>query len=253
MEPTLVEGGRHALELLHEAQEAGHPYRLVFTDEHMPEMDGFTLVERIRQDPKLDDTIVMILTSGGRLDGAARCEALGISAYLLKPVKQSELLNATIRALGDSSSKKEVPDAPETRSPSQVGPLRVLLAEDSLVNQKLAVALLEKRGHTTVVTENGQEAVAAFESQDFDLILMDVQMPQMDGLEATSAIRAREKQSGKHVPIIALTAHAMKGDRERCLEAGMDDYVAKPIDAAELLATIEAIVAISDRPTSSGG
>jgi CheY-like chemotaxis protein len=253
MEPTVVEGGRHALDVLHEAQEAGNPYRLVFTDEHMPEMDGFTLVERIRQDPKLDDTIVMILTSGGRFDGAAQCEVLRISAYLLKPVKQSELLDATMRAMGGSSPEEEVPGVPATRSPSQVGPLRVLLAEDSLVNQKLAVALLEKCGHTAVVTENGREAVAASESQDFDLILMDVQMPQMDGFEATSVIRAREKGSGKHVPIIALTAHAMKGDRERCLEAGMDDYVAKPIDATELLETIEAVVAIPGGPTSSGG
>jgi signal transduction histidine kinase/DNA-binding response OmpR family regulator len=247
MEPTVADGALDALGLLHLAQKAGNPYHLVLADAHMPEMDGFTLAEKIKQDTELGSTIIMMLTSADQFGDVARCEQLGIAAYLVKPIKQSELLDAAMLALGVAAPEDEAPEVSAVGSPSRVGPLRVLLAEDSLVNQKLAVALLEKCGHTVVVTETGREALAAAESQDFDLILMDVQMPEMDGFEATMAIRAKEKESGKHVPIIAMTAHALKGDRQRCLEAGMDDYVAKPIHAANLLDTIEAVVRASRR------
>jgi two-component system sensor histidine kinase/response regulator len=160
---------------------------------------------------------------------------------LLKPVKQSELLDAVMLALGVETPEDEA-SLPSAKRTSRLGPLRVLLAEDSLVNQKLAVGLLKKWGHSVVVANNGREALAALESQDCDLVLMDVQMPEMDGLEAAVAIRVWEKRSGRHIPIIAMTAHAMKGDRERCLEAGMDDYVSKPIRAHQLLETMENVL-----------
>jgi two-component system, sensor histidine kinase and response regulator len=216
----------------------------VVTDAHMPRIDGFMLAEQIKQDPAISSTVIMMLTSGDRPEDMARCNQLGIAAYLLKPVKQSELLEAIEMALGITVPKEGLlrSAAPQ---PHHVPSLHVLLAEDSLVNQKLAVALLEGQGHTVTLVSNGKEAVAATGAQKFDLVLMDVQMPEMDGLEATAEIRAREQQTGTHLPIIAMTAHAMKGDRERCLGAGMDNYVAKPIRAEELFQAIDAI--ISDR------
>ena len=164
-----------------------------------------------------------------------------MAAYMLKPIKQSELFDAIMLALGVAVPEDEHA-TPFAQRTSRLGPLRVLLAEDSLVNQKLAVGLLTKWGHSVVVANNGREAVGALESQPFDLVLMDVQMPEMDGLEATESIRSREKRSGRHIPIVAMTAHAMKGDRERCLAAGMDDYVSKPIRARQLLETMEGVL-----------
>ena len=231
MEPTVAGGAEQSLELMREAEAAGRPYQLVLTDAHMPHVDGFTLAEDIRKDAGLGSTMVMMLTSGDRPEDMNRCEQLGIAAYLLKPIKQSELLEAIELALG-ITAPREI-SAQHTAAPS-VGRLRVLLAEDSLVNQKLAVALLEGQGHEVTVVANGREALGALESKSFDLVLMDVQMPEMDGLEATAAIRVRERHTGVRLPIVAMTAHALKGDRERCLEAGMDDYIAKPIRAEEL-------------------
>jgi CheY-like chemotaxis protein len=184
----------------------------------------------------------MMLTSGDQPGDVSRCERLGIAAYLMKPIKQSELLDSIVLALGVTAAEDEGPEGAVVRRPTQLPPLRVLLAEDSLVNQKVAVALLEREGHTVFVANNGREAVAAFESQGFDLVLMDVQMPEMDGFEATATIRGKEQQTGRHVPIIAMTAHALKGDRERCLEAGMDNYVAKPIHAERLFETMKAAI-----------
>jgi CheY-like chemotaxis protein len=206
----------------------------------MPRMDGFMLAEQIKQDSGLGSTVVMMLTSGDRPDDTQRCEELGISAYLLKPIKQSELLEAIELAVGVTSVKPELL-APAARPRRRC--LQVLLAEDSLVNQKLAVALLEGQGHKIRVVNNGREAIAAFETERFDMVLMDVQMPEMDGLEATARIRASEQRSEKHVPIVAMTAHALKGDRERCLKAGMDAYVAKPIRADELFDAIDSLFA----------
>ena len=237
MSATVVAEASAALNLMREAQAAGTPYRLVLTDAHMPRIDGFTLAEQIKEDSELNSTVVMMLTSEDRPDAVARCEQLGIAAYLLKPIKQSELLEAIKLALGIALPSKEALAA--LTRPRRVGPLRILVAEDSPVNQKLASALLETQGHHVVVANNGQEALAALEAAKFDLVLMDVQMPEMDGLEATGAIRDQEKRTGAHIPIIAMTAHALKGDRERCLEAGMDDYIAKPIHAQELFDLIE--------------
>jgi two-component system, sensor histidine kinase and response regulator len=199
----------------------------------------------------MGSTIVMMLTSGDRPEDGPRCAQLGIGAYLLKPIKQSELLEAIDLALGVAHRSQEAASA--KRCPRRTGALRILLAEDSLVNQKLAVALLEGEGHQVVIARNGKEAVAAFDAQPFDLILMDVQMPEMDGLEATTRIRAKERRTGTHVPIVAMTARALKGDREKCLASGMDRYVAKPIRAEELFDTIEEIIAGRDESATAGG
>jgi CheY-like chemotaxis protein len=238
MEPTVVRNAAEALEAMRHAQAAGAPFRLVLTDAHMPSVDGFMLAEQIRQDPAMSSAVVMMLTSGDRPDDASRCEQLGISGYLLKPIKQSELLEAIETTLGLAVAGPSLAETAEA-APRSYGNLRILLAEDSLFNQKLAVALLEGQRHAVTVVNNGQEAVEVVASQSFDLVLMDVQMPIMDGLEATTHIRAREQETGSHVPIIAMTAHALKGDRERCLEAGMDGYVAKPIRARELFEAID--------------
>jgi signal transduction histidine kinase/DNA-binding response OmpR family regulator len=234
---TSMEGAEEALEQLCVALEAGEPFELILTDMHMPRMDGFALVERIRQRPELSTATIMMLTSAGHRGDAARCEELGVSAYLLKPIRQSELWEAVVRILGAKEQEGAVPLITRyllqgLRVPSTS--LCVLLAEDNLVNQRLGMRLLEKRGHSIVVAGNGRETLTAFESGGFDLILMDLQMPEMDGFEATTAIRQWEKASGNRVPIVALTAHAMKGDREKCLAAGMDGYLTKPIRPAEL-------------------
>jgi CheY-like chemotaxis protein len=245
MVPASVSGVGDALQVLKESLREGKPFPLVISDVHMPEMDGFTLVEKIRQDPQMGSVIIMMLTSGDQPGDIARCEQLGVAAYLLKPVKQAELLDAILMALGVTAVEAETQAARLEEQRVQTRPLRILVAEDSLVNQKLTVGLLERRGHSVVVANNGKEALAALELQKFDLVVMDVQMPEMDGLEATATIRAAERQSGAHIPIIAMTAHAMKGDRERCLEAGMDRYIAKPIRARQLFDAIGELVGTS--------
>jgi len=232
MEPTLARSASSALDLLRTSLQAGAPYRLVLTDAHMPDVDGFMMTESMRQDPTLAATKVIMLTSGDHPEDATHCERLGIANYLLKPVKQSELLDAIERALGVLVPKAELTRAADETPPARA--LRILLAEDSIVNQKLAVALLTRQGHTVTIANNGKEAVAAVDRESFDVILMDIQMPEMDGLKATAAIRERESHAGLHTPIIAMTAHALKGDRERCLEAGMDGYVTKPIRPQDL-------------------
>jgi CheY-like chemotaxis protein len=237
MKPFSVESGDLALAQLSEAREAGAPYRLILTDMHMPEMDGFALIEQIRRRPELSTATIMMLTSAGHQGDAARCRDLGVSAYLLKPIRQSELREAVARVLGAGKPEGAIPlitrySLQDAREPGSS--LKVLLAEDNMVNQRLAVRLLEKRGHGVVVAANGLEALTAMKKDNFDLVFMDVQMPEMDGMEATAAIREEEKRSGEHVSIFALTAHAMKGDREKCLAAGMDGYLAKPIRPQEL-------------------
>ena len=237
MKFTSVEGGATALSELSAANGAGEPYALIVTDMHMPEMDGFTLIERIRQMPELSAAIVMMLTSAGHRGDAARCQQLGVSAYLLKPIRQSELREAIARVLGGTEGHGPIPlitrySLGDARDPSTI--LRILLAEDNPVNQRVASRLLEKRGHRVQVVSDGREALAALEKENFDLVFMDVQMPEMDGFEATAAIRKKEKGGTIHQRIIALTAHAMKGDKERCIAAGMDGYLSKPIRAQEL-------------------
>ena len=246
MKVTCVEGGDEALAQLCAALESGKPYGLVLTDMHMPGMDGFALVERIRQRPELSTATIMMLTSAGHRGDAARCQELGVSAYLLKPIRQSELREAVARVLGAKEQKGALPlitrySLQDAREPT--GSLRVLVAEDNLVNQRLVTRLLEKRGHFVVVAGNGREALEALEKESFDLVLMDVQMPVMDGFEATAAIRKREGGKGIRVPVVALTAHAMKGDREKCLAGGMDGYLTKPIRPQQLDELLEKYLA----------
>jgi signal transduction histidine kinase/DNA-binding response OmpR family regulator len=246
MKPTSVESGNKALAQLSTARETGSRFDLILTDMHMPGMDGFALVEQIRQRPELSTSTIMMLTSAGHRGDAARCQELGVSAYLLKPIRQSELREAIARVLGDHEQQGATPlitrfSLQDARDPATS--LRVLVAEDNLVNQRLVVRLLEKRGHRVVLAGNGREALAALGEDSFDLVLMDVQMPDMDGFEATAAIREKEEGSRIHQPVIALTAHAMKGDRERCLAGGMDGYLTKPIRPAELDELLESYVA----------
>jgi PAS domain S-box-containing protein len=246
MKTVSAEDGQGALDQLSAARESGDPFGLILTDMHMPKMDGFTLIEQIRHRPELATATIMMLTSAGHRGDAARCQELGVAAYLLKPIRQSELREAIARVLGAREQDGAIAlitrfSLHDARDPSAF--LHVLLAEDNAVNQRLAVRLLEKRGHSVKVAANGREALEAMEKERFDLVFMDVQMPEMDGLEATIAIREKEKSSGLHQPIIALTAHAMKGDREKCLDVGMDGYLTKPIRPPELEEILEEYVA----------
>jgi signal transduction histidine kinase/CheY-like chemotaxis protein len=232
-----VDGGEAALAELIAANQREGPYALILTDMHMRRMDGFTLVEEIRRRPELSTAIIMMLTSAGHAGDAERCRALGVSAYLMKPIRQTELREAIARVLGAREQMGPIPlitrfSLHDAREPSEI--LSVLVVEDNLVNQRLATRLLEKRGHRVTLASNGREAIDAYLKETFDLILMDVQMPEVDGFEATAAIRGLESTTDRHQPIIALTAHAVKGDEERCLAAGMDGYISKPIDPVQL-------------------
>jgi signal transduction histidine kinase/ligand-binding sensor domain-containing protein/DNA-binding response OmpR family regulator len=239
MRPTAVGGGRAALAEMKRAAGAGDPFPLVLLDAVMPDLDGFAVAQEIKQDPALAGATIMMLSSADRGGELARCRELGISAYLRKPVKQSELRNAVLTALGRLATGPETaPASPGVPAPGVPCGLHILVAEDNEFNQELVVNLLKKRGHVAVLAGSGTAALAAWEREPFDLILMDVQMPDMDGFAATEAIRAQERATYTHVPIVALTAHAMKGDRERCLAAGMDAYASKPIRAAELFEVI---------------
>jgi PAS domain S-box-containing protein len=252
MRPTCVEGGEQALEALERARRAGEPFTLVLLDAQMPGMDGFMLAEQIKQRPDLAVATVMMLSSAGQPGSMARRRELGITTHLTKPVKQAELWKAILAALGEGRAEggaRKVERQPETlHVPRSV--LRILLAEDNPFNQKLALGLLGKEGHAIEVVNNGAEAVAMMERETFDLVLMDVQMPEMDGFQATAAIRQREAASGRRTPILAMTAYAMKGDRERCLQAGMDGYVSKPIRARELFDAIAAVAGTSSEPAA---
>jgi CheY-like chemotaxis protein len=249
MKPVSAASGPAGLAELRESSRLGKPFPLVLLDGVMPHTDGFSVAEQIVHDPALAGTTLLMLSSAGRPDDFMRCKALGIARCLTKPVKESDLLEAILRALGTSLlAETPLPDALQQQRPETMRPVRVLLTEDSIVNQKVAVGLLTMRGHAVTVASNGQEALALADTQPFDVILMDVQMPVMDGFATTTAIREKEKHTGKHAPIIAMTAHAMKGDRERCLAAGMDGYVSKPIDANELFHTVERYAVASDEP-----
>jgi PAS domain S-box-containing protein len=233
MKPTLTSGGAEALEVLKQGT-SNKPFALVLLDVHMPEMDGFAVAQQIRDGYKQLGIKVLLLTSASRPSDVARCRELEIAGYLSKPIKQSELFDAIVTAMAADSQKPERFESTSASIQPSERSLRILLAEDNPVNQTLAMRILEKLGHKVEVVNNGKEAVERAEVEQFDLILMDVQMPGMDGLEATTAIRAAEVDSGKHVPIVAMTAHAMKGDREMCLSAGMDAYLSKPIRIDEL-------------------
>ena len=241
---STVESGPEALSQMRQAWDAGHPFRLVLTDLHMPEMDGFQLAEHLAAAPHLADTLILMLTSGEREGDLGRCRQLGITTYLTKPVRRSDLLKALTKALTNESLIERVSEPVSlVRHPSQKvwheTPVRILLAEDNVINQHVARSILQKAGHTVIVASNGQEVLSVLRRQTFALVLMDVQMPEIDGFEATAAIRANELGTDRHIPIIAMTAHAMKGDRERCLAAGMDGYISKPICASDLLELVD--------------
>lgn len=241
MRPKPVASVAEAMEELKAQADADNPYELILTDSNMPDLDGFSLARRIQDNRVLCRSMVMMLTSGDRPSDIRRCRELGIASYLVKPIKQSELLDAILVAIGGQSALTGNNETSPAVARKTDNPKSVLLAEDSLINQKLAIGLLEKWGHRVTVANNGLEALELSGLGNFDLVLMDVQMPELDGLDATRAIRRREQLTGVHLPIIAMTAHAMKGDRERCLESGMDDYLMKPIRAEELFQALERI------------
>ena len=244
MRPTVVDSGQAALAALERAAKDGAHFPLLLLDVLMPEMDGFTLVEHIRRKPEFAGAAIMMLTSDRRQPDALRCQELGIAAYLTKPVRQSDLYDAMNKVLSgaavDGNQKASKADAPRDSGRR----LRILLAEDNVLNQKLASRVLEKQGHSIKVAADGKQALESMEAEPFDLVLMDVHMPEMDGFETTAAIREREERDGGHIPIVAMTASAMKGDREACLSAGMDGYIAKPVRSKELLEAIEMALAI---------
>jgi signal transduction histidine kinase/DNA-binding response OmpR family regulator/HPt (histidine-containing phosphotransfer) domain-containing protein len=248
MRPTVTANANEALVVMKQAAAAGEPFSLVLCDAMMPDIDGFMLVEQIKQCPDLAGATIMMLSSADHLRDGQRCRDLGIARYLVKPIKQSELLDAILNVMSaslldepaqqDGRGAGEEGTAAAVAVPESQGRLRILLAEDNPVNQVVAVRMLQKQGHKVMVVGNGRDALTALDQQPFDLVLMDVQMPEMDGLEATGQVRQRERGTGRHIPIVAMTAHAMTGDRERCLAAGMDDYVAKPVQAEELHAAL---------------
>jgi len=242
--------GTDALALLSEVGATGQHFDLLLTDAGMPGMDGFELVEKVKEHQFPNAPAVIMLTSAGQRGNGARCRELGIRAYLTKPVAEAGLRAAILRVLSQTSDENAECTSLVTRHSlreehSEERPpvsLRVLVAEDNPVTQRLTARLLEKRGHSVTTVENGSEALRALESTNFDIVLMDVQMPEMDGFAATTALRGREESTGQHIPVIALTAHAMKQDEERCRAAGMDGYVSKPIEPHHLFTTIESLV-----------
>jgi CheY-like chemotaxis protein/HPt (histidine-containing phosphotransfer) domain-containing protein len=251
MKPTLAGGGAEALGLLEKAQKAGQAFPIVLLDALMPQISGFDVLQRIQSSPGLAGAVIMLLSSTRLAANSARCREMGVKQCLTKPVGQSELLDVILLAVGQrplgKQSDESVARLPHPR-PGRA--LNILLSEDNPVNQKLAVRLLEKAGHRVTLACTGREALAAWESgglPGFERLLMDIQMPEMDGMEATAAIRKRERPSSRHVPILAMTAHAMRGDKEKCLAGGMDGYVSKPINSAELFAEIERCLAAPER------
>jgi PAS domain S-box-containing protein len=250
MRPHCVASGPDAVRAMCEAESSGVPFALVLLDAMMPEMDGFAVAEQLRSNRDYDGVTIMMLSSADQQSDMLRCRSIGIQSYLTKPVVSSVLFNAIvavqdqIHGVGGAAALLGQPE-PVAQAEAPAVPRigrSILLAEDNPINQKVAVATLEAAGHRIVVVNNGKEVLAALDKQSFDVILMDVQMPELDGFQATARIREREKQTGQHVPIIALTARALKGDRDRCLAAGMDGYVSKPFDREELLRAIESCV-----------
>jgi CheY-like chemotaxis protein len=250
MRPTTADGGDRAFEAIREATIQNDPYHVVLVDCHMPGIDGFMVAERIRDNAGMRDLVVLMLTSAERSNDVQRCRELGLAAYLVKPVTQKELRATVLKVL--SGGPTLVMPVVEGRAALADLPLRILLAEDNAVNQKVAVALLSRLGHDVVIAPDGQAAVDAYGGAAFDVILMDVQMPVLSGYDATRAIRQIEASRGTHVPIVAMTARAMKGDRERCLEAGMDDYVSKPIQGKQVMNAIRRAMAMPSAPAVAG-
>lgn len=239
MNPVVVEGVDEAIQAMERGRNSGKPIEMVLTDMYMPKRDGMDLIEWMRTDPEFANVNVMILSSGPTAEHRSRADELSVNAYLTKPVRQSSLLDAIATSMGQEESFV-VPEKEETEV--TVDSLQILLAEDNAVNQLTATTMLQKLGHLVEVANNGREAVDKLAAGKFDLVFMDVQMPELDGLSATKEIRESEKSTGRHVPIVAMTAHAMAGDQDRCLEAGMDAYTSKPIRRKAIEAVIQEIV-----------
>jgi len=245
MTPAVASTGAAALSALENARAAGRPFSIVLLDGKMPGDEGFQILERIHRNRGLADAVIMMVPLEKQNAEIERCHELGADHIVSKPVSQSDLLDVILSVLGVNAADKTLSAPSHTVAGALARSLKVLLAEDNSVNQKLALRLLEKAGHRVTLAASGREAFTAWENQappGFDVVLMDIQMPEMDGMEATAAIREREKSSGEHVPILAMTAHAMRGDKERCLAAGMDGYISKPISPAALFAEIERCV-----------
>jgi PAS domain S-box-containing protein len=244
MNPTRAYSGASALEIMQAAKVSGHGFPVVLLDASMPNIDGFQVMRRIQSNPGLVGGVIMMLSANRHMIDAARCRELGVRRCLTKPIGQSELLDAILLALDPAVVKESFIEAsvPPRQEKPRGMPLNILLSEDNPVNQMLSIRLLEKAGHRVTLANTGRKAVAAWEnarSPGFDIVLMDVQMPEMDGMEATAIIRDLEKKSGKHIPIVAMTAHSMRGDKEKCLAGGMDGYISKPIDPETLFAEID--------------
>jgi CheY-like chemotaxis protein len=246
MLPELAASGSEVLELVAQREALNQQFPLILMDHQMPETDGFMVIEALRKTHAAASTTIMMLTSGGKRGDAARCEELGLAAYLFKPFKQSELLKSLLAAMGSTSKKRPLITRHSLiAQPVITSPQRILLVEDNPVNQKVATILLKKAGHTVTIAGNGREALDILERcgwESFDLALMDLQMPVMDGFAAIAAIRERELEIGRHLPVIALTAHTIDGDAERCLRAGMDGYASKPINFSDLQAVIQSVL-----------
>jgi len=251
MQPTVVDSGEAAIHALERAWICGEPYQIVLLDFQMPAMDGFEVARQIKARPELAAATIMMLSSVGHRGDALRCREAGVASYLTKPVRQAVLMDALLAVLANAAQPASTPALVTRHSLSETARSRhVLLAEDNPVNQKLVVKILEKHGLSVVVAANGREALAAIARESFDIVLMDVQMPEMGGFEACMEIRRGESATGGHLPVVALTAHALKGDCEACLSAGMDDYLAKPIRAPELLAVIARLTANAPDPSA---
>ncbi len=235
MSPVLADSAAQALTELNQAAREGRPFRLALIDVMMPDEDGFSLIEKINAIADFEHPVMIVASSGMDRGERKRAEALGVAKFMVKPVLRSELLSAILESLGRKVRSSSViePEAPATRG------LHILLAEDSVINQRVAVGLLKRWGHDVDIVADGRDAVRALEEGDYELVLMDVHMPEMDGLEATAIVRRGEAETGRHIPIIAMTASAMKGDRERFLAAGMDEYVSKPFEPQVLREVIE--------------
>ena len=234
-----VPDGKSALHALSQAKIEGNPFTLVLADYQMPEMDGFDLARQIRSE--FSDSLIMMLTSDDCNSTMARCRENGIKAHLIKPVRQADLLESIKRVLLEAPEQAQQTLARALGHTKAARKLRILLAEDNAVNQKVAIKLLQQIGHVVTLAENGKQTLDLFMAQNFDAILMDVQMPEMDGLEATELIRKEELGKNSHIPIIGLTAFAMKEDQDHCLSSGMDGCLAKPFRAAELIKMLETL------------
>ena len=243
LRPTTVDSSRAALAALEHARTAGTPFHLVLIDAQMPDLDGLALAEQIRRAPGTITDIILLGTSDGLQSDPERARVLGIVVSLMKPIKEADLLETILTAVGEPAGERHWL-GPANRPARRMNwrPLRLLLVEDNLFNQKVTSLMLEKQGHTVVIAGTGAEALEALEREPFDLVLMDIQMPVMDGFQTTAAIRARERRTGHHLPIVAMTAYAMREDRARCLDSGMDAYISKPIQTNVLIRAIEEAV-----------